>query len=64
VALSRNRIKGTRVDVPALTRNAGGNDALMAHLLGRTATAEEAQAYHDSGDGLALLLASPAFQRC
>jgi uncharacterized protein (DUF1800 family) len=64
VALSRNRIKGTRVDVAALTRNAGGDDALMAHLLGRAATAEEAQAYHDSGDGLALLLASPAFQRC
>ncbi len=64
VALSRNRIKGTRVDFAALTRNAGGNDALMAHLLGRTATAEEAQAYRDSGDGLALLLASPGFQRC
>jgi uncharacterized protein (DUF1800 family) len=64
VALSRNRIKGTRVDVAALTRNAGGDDALMAHLLGRSPTAEEAQAYHDSGEGLALLLASPAFQRC
>lgn len=64
VALSRNRVKGTRVDVAVLTRNAGGDDALMAHLLGRRPTAEEAQAYHDSGEGMALLLASPAFQRC
>lgn len=64
VALSRNRIKGTRIDVTTLARNAGGEDALMAHVLGRRAAAEEAQAFHDSGDGLALLLASPAFQRC
>ncbi|HWW01598.1 MAG TPA: DUF1800 domain-containing protein [Candidatus Acidoferrum sp.] len=64
VALSQNQIKGTRLDLELLKRNAGGNEALMAHLLGRTPTAEEAQAYHDSGAGLALLLASPAFQRC
>lgn len=64
VALSRNRLKGTRVDFGALRRNAGGDDALMAHVLGRKPTPEEAQAYHDSGEGLALLLASPAFQRC
>jgi uncharacterized protein (DUF1800 family) len=64
VALSRNRMKGTRVDFTALRRNAGGDDALMAHVLGRKPSAEEAQAYHDSGEGLALLLASPAFQHC
>jgi uncharacterized protein (DUF1800 family) len=64
VALSQNRIKGTRVDIAALRRNAGGEDALVAHMLGRKPTREEGQAYHDSGDGLALLLASPAFQWC
>jgi uncharacterized protein (DUF1800 family) len=64
LALSRNRMKGTRVDFTALRRNAGGDDALMAHVLGRKPSVEEAEAYHDSGEGLALLLASPAFQRC
>ena len=64
VALSENRIPGTRVDLAALRNDAGGDDSLMAHLLGRKATAAEAQAYHESGAELALLLASPAFQRC
>jgi uncharacterized protein (DUF1800 family) len=64
VALSQNQIKGTRVNLERLRKNAGGDEPLMAHLLGRKPTAEEARAYHDSGAGLALLLASPAFQRC
>lgn len=64
VVLSENKIKGTRIDLDALRTNAGGDHGLMAHLLGRTASAEEAAAYHDSGAGLALLLAAPAFQRC
>jgi uncharacterized protein (DUF1800 family) len=64
VALSDNKIKGTLVNFEALRGKAGGDDGLMAHLLGRTPTVEEAQAYHDSGAGLALMLASPAFQRC
>jgi uncharacterized protein (DUF1800 family) len=64
VALSENRIKGTRVDFETLRANAGGDQGLMSHLLGRKATVDEAQAYRDSGAGLALLLASPAFQRC
>ncbi len=64
VALSENRIKGTQVDFESLRANAGGDNGLMAHLLGRKPTPEEAQAYHDSGTGLALMLASPAFQRC
>jgi uncharacterized protein (DUF1800 family) len=64
LALSQNQINGTRIDLDALRRNAGGHEGLMAHLLGRQPTAEEAQAYHDSGAGLALLLACPAFQRC
>jgi hypothetical protein len=33
-------------------------------LLGRQATAEENAAYDAAGNGLALLLASPAFQYC
>ena len=64
VALSQNQIKGTRVNFESLLKNAGGDEGLMAHLLGRKPTVEEAQAYHDSGAGLALMLASPAFQRC
>lgn len=64
LALSENKLAGTRVDGAALRENAGGDEGLMAHILGRKATAEETQAYHDSGAGLALLLASPAFQRC
>jgi len=64
VALSQNQIKGTRVNLERLRKNAGGDEPLMAHLLGRKPTAEEVKAYQDSGTGLALLLASPAFQRC
>jgi uncharacterized protein (DUF1800 family) len=64
LALSENRIKGTTVNFEALQKHAGGDPGLMAHLLGRKSLAEEAQAYEESGAGLALLLASPAFQRC
>lgn len=64
VSLSENKIKGTQIDFAALRANAGGDEALMAHLLGRKPLAEEAAAYHDSGAGLALMLASPAFQWC
>ncbi len=35
----------------------------MAHLLGRRPQASEAASFRGSGDGLALLLASPGFQR-
>jgi len=64
VALSQNKIKGTRTDVDSLREKAGGNAALMAHLLGRKPNQIEAQAFTDSGEGLALMLASPGFQRC
>jgi len=64
LALSENSIKGTRIDFEALRRNAGGDEGLMSHLLGRRPVAEEVQTYHESGAGLALMLASPAFQRC
>ena len=63
-ALVENRIKGTRIAEVELRRKLGGDEALMATLLGRQAAAEERAAYHESAAGLALLIASPAFQRC
>ena len=63
-ALADNRIKGTRIAVEELRRSVGGDDALMATLLGRRPTEHEQAAYHQSESGLALLVASPAFQRC
>ncbi len=53
-----------QIDFEALRKNSGGEAGLMAHLLGRKPTVDETQAYDDSGAGLALMLASPAFQRC
>jgi uncharacterized protein (DUF1800 family) len=64
LALSENQLKGTRVDFESLVKNAGGDAGLMTHLLGRQPTAEETGAYQESGAGLALMLAAPAFQRC
>jgi uncharacterized protein (DUF1800 family) len=64
LAVSENKIKGTRIDFAMLREQAGGDEALMAHLLGRQPTAEEVEAYVESGAGLALMLASPSFQRC
>src|SRR5262249_2893710 len=64
VAISQNKIKGTRTDEESLRKQTGGKEPLMAHLLGRKATPEEAQAFEDSGAGLALMLASPGFQVC
>jgi uncharacterized protein (DUF1800 family) len=64
VALSENTIKGTRVELKALREKLGGDGALIATLLGRAPTEVEARSYQDSGAGLALLLSSPAFQRC
>ena len=63
-ALAENRIKGTKMDPAELTKVLGGDDALMSTFLGRQPTAQEADAFHKSGAGIALLLASPAFQRC
>ena len=63
-ALAENRIKGTQVAAQELTSALGGDDALMAAFLGRKPTEQEARAYYESGAGIALLVASPAFQRC
>jgi uncharacterized protein (DUF1800 family) len=64
LALANNRIKGTRLERDKLPRVLGGDAALMATLLNRQPVADESDAFLKSGDGLALLLASPAFQRC
>ena len=63
VALAENKIKGTKLDAKNLATRAGGEAQLLAHLLGRKASAEELQACVESGASLALALASPTFQR-
>ncbi|HWW86228.1 MAG TPA: DUF1800 domain-containing protein [Vicinamibacterales bacterium] len=66
-AVAANRVDGTRIDVDQLIRRAGGEGLLMAHVLGRQPNATEQEAWKATGggaSGLALLLASPAFQRC
>ena len=50
------------VSPDALAAQAGGDTALMAHLLGRAPDAREIAEFHESGQGLALCLSGPAFQ--
>ncbi len=64
LALANNRIKGTRIERKKLQETLGGDFSLMATLLNRQPLADESDAFLKSGDGLALLLASPAFQSC
>ena len=64
LALANNKIEGTRIERAKLQRQLGGDAALMATVLNRQPTADESDAFLKSGDGLALLLASPGFQRC
>lgn len=63
-ALAENRIKGTRIVAEKLRTRLGGDEALMATVLGRVPSHDEREAFEQSGAGLALLLASPAFQSC
>jgi len=63
-AFAENRIKGTRVDFSDLRWRIGNDDAVMSTFFGRAPTEDERLAYHESGAGLALLVAAPAFQRC
>jgi len=63
-ALANNGIKGTSVESETLRERLGGDEGLMATVLGRRASELERGAYQESGAGLALLLASPAFQHC
>ncbi len=63
LALAENRIDNkTRINLGRLAERAGGEEPLMAHLLGRQPTAAEMDAFRESGAGLALGLAAPAFQ--
>lgn len=62
--LAGNRVAGTRIERELLTTRAGGHEGLAAHLLGRRPDAAEREALRAGDDPLALLLASPAFQRC
>jgi uncharacterized protein (DUF1800 family) len=64
LALANNRIKGTRIEREKLREALGGDGPLMATMLNRQPVPDESDAFLKSGDGLALLLASPAFQRC
>ncbi|MEI9897438.1 MAG: hypothetical protein WDN28_27175 [Chthoniobacter sp.] len=64
LALANNRIPGTHIEREAFRAALGGNDAVAATLLNRQPSGEESEALVQSGDSLALLLASPAFQRC
>lgn len=64
LALANNRIGGTRIERARLLHLIGSDAGLIATLLARQPRADESDAYLKSGDGLALLLASPAFQRC
>ena len=63
-ALTENKIKGTKVSLAKLREKVGGDDALMAMVLGRKPSEQEVLSYHQSGVGVALLLSSPGFQRC
>jgi uncharacterized protein (DUF1800 family) len=64
LALANDRINGTSIQRFRLQRALGSDRALMASLLNRQASETEQDAFFESGDGLALLLASPSFQRC
>ena len=61
-ALAGGRIAGTRID-PIALRSAFGDLGLRAHLLGRQPRPEEAAGSDPAATELALVLASPAFQR-
>lgn len=64
VALAKNQIRGTSIQRADLLAKLGEPDALAATFLNRRPDDVERQAAVDSGDRIALLLASPAFQRC
>jgi uncharacterized protein (DUF1800 family) len=64
VALSRNEIRATKVHLDQCSADFGGDAGLAAHVLGRRAAAGELAGCETQADRLALLLASPEFQRC
>ena len=64
MAMTDGELAGTSVDARRLAARAGGPVGLAAHLLGRTPDDAERSALAASPRSLALLLASPGFQRC
>ncbi len=65
VALANNHLgKETQLDADQLRASFATEENLMAHLLGRAPAADEITACKESGAPLALLLASPSFQKC
>ena len=64
LALANNHINGTHIEQREFTATLGGDAAVAATLLNRQPNTEESDALLKSGDSLALLLASPAFQHC
>lgn len=64
VALANNHINGTRIERAEWMEALGGEAAAAATVLNRRPDAGERAALSGCGDDLALLLASPAFQRC
>src|SRR4029077_5032455 len=65
-ALTANELSGTHIDLPRLRDRAGTDASLVAHLLGRAPNEVERCAWASAGglgERVALLLASPAFQR-
>jgi len=64
VALSRNEIRSTSVHLDQCAKDFGGESGLAAHILGRRPLPEEITGCPTPQDRLALLLASPEFQRC
>jgi hypothetical protein len=63
-SLAENKLAGTHVDFDELKEKLGGDARVAATFLGRLADDEEMRALRDSGAGLAVILAAPAFQRC
>ena len=63
VALSHNEIPGTSVNLKACIEDCHGDAGFAAHILGRRPQPEETAA-ESPENRLALLLASPEFQRC
>jgi uncharacterized protein (DUF1800 family) len=64
LALANNQIGGTRIERTKLQRQIGSDAAMMATVFNRQPSAVESDAFLKSGDGLALLLAAPQFQKC
>ncbi|MFM8470911.1 MAG: DUF1800 domain-containing protein [Limisphaerales bacterium] len=65
VGLAGNTLDNeTKFDTEKLKASFATEENLMAHLLGRAPTADEVAASKESGAPIALLLASPSFQKC